>query len=82
MLVINELGDCLFWLTEIVVVLIELQLILTEGTFFQQGKLKIKTLKLMEEIFMISQSMTSLRNMMKSENCRQEKVMIAQLVVY
>ena len=36
MLVIKELRDCLFLLTEIVVVLIEVQLILTEDTSFQE----------------------------------------------
>ena len=36
----------------------------------------------MEEIFMISQLMTQLSNMMKSEMYQQDKVMIIQLVVY
>ena len=57
MLVIRELSYCLFLLIEIVLVLIELQLILTEDTSFQE-KLKITTLKFMEEIVMISQLMT------------------------
>ena len=48
----------LFTFTEIVVVLIELQLILTEDICFQELKLKVTTLTLMEEIFMISQLMT------------------------
>ena len=38
MLVIKELKDCLFPLTVIVTVLIELQLILTEDTSFQELK--------------------------------------------
>ena len=36
----------------------------------------------MEEIFMISQLMTQLSNMIKSEKHQQDKVMITQLVVY
>ena len=36
----------------------------------------------MVEIFMISQLMTQLNNMMKSEKYQQDKVMITQLVVY
>ena len=48
----------LFLLIEMLVVLTELQLILTEDTYFQEKKLKIITLKLMEKIFMISQLMT------------------------
>ena len=82
MLVIKELKDCLFSLTEIVVVLIELQLILTEDISFRELKLKITTFKLMEEIFMISRLKTSLSNMMKSEKYQQDNVMITQLVVY
>ena len=82
MLVIKELKDCLFLLTEIVAVLIELQLILTEDISFRELKLKITTFKLMEEIFMISRLMTSLSNMMKSEKYQQDNVMITQLVVY
>ena len=58
MLVIKELKDCLFPLTVIVIVLIELQLILTEDTSFQELKVKITTSELMEEIFMISQLTT------------------------
>ena len=46
------IKDCLLLL--MMVVLIELQSILTEDTFFQEWKLKITALKLMEEIFMIS----------------------------
>ena len=82
MLVIKELKDCLFSFTEIVAVLIELQLILTEDISFRELKLKITTFKLMEEIFMISRLMTSLSNMMKSEKYQQDNVMITQLVVY
>ena len=58
MLVIKELRDCLFSLIEISVLLIELQLILSEYTSFQERKLKITTLKLMEEILMINQLIT------------------------
>ena len=36
----------------------------------------------MEKTFMISQLMTQLSNMMKSEKYQQDKVMIIQLVVY
>ena len=46
------IKDCLLFL--MMVVLIELQSILTEDTFFQEWKSKITALKLMEEIFMIS----------------------------
>ena len=63
--VIKELKDCLFLLTEIVVVLIELQLILTEDTSSRELKLKTTTSKLMQETFMISQLMTQLSNTTK-----------------
>ena len=53
-----------------------------EDIFFQGLKLKITTLKLMEEIFMTSQLMTRLSNTKKSEKYQQDKVMITQLVVY
>ena len=43
---------------------------------------RIPTLKLMEEICMISQLMTQLNNTTKSGNNQQDKVMIIQLVVY
>ena len=36
----------------------QLQSILTDGTFFRELKLKITTLKLTEEIFMINELMT------------------------
>ena len=58
MLVIKELKDYLFLLMTIQQVIIELQLILKEDIFFQELKLKIIMLKLMEEIFVISQLMT------------------------
>ena len=45
-------------------------------------RFKITILKLMVEIFMVSQLMTQLNNMMKSEKYQQDKVMIIQLVVY
>ena len=82
MLVIKELRDRLLSLTEIVVLLTELQLILTEVISFRELKLKITTLKMMEEIFMISQLMTQLSNKTKSEKYRQYKVMIVRQVVY
>ena len=53
----KELNDCLLLLTENVVVLIELQLILTEDTFFRELKLKITTSTLMKENFMINKLM-------------------------
>ena len=43
------------------------KLILTENIFFQELKQEIATSKLMEETFMISQLMTQLSNVMKSE---------------
>ena len=49
---------------------------------FQDLKLKITILKLMEEMFMISQLMTQLSNMIKPEKYQQDKVKITQLVVY
>ena len=82
MLVIKELKHFSFLLTVIVVMIIELQLILTKNIFYQELKLKIATLKLMEEIFMISQLMTQLSNTTKSEKYQQDKVMIIQQVVY
>ena len=48
---------------------------------FKKYFLPIKTLKLMEETFMINQLMTQLNNMMKSEKYQQE-MMITQLVIY
>ena len=42
--------------------------------------MKTATVKLMEEIFMISQLMTRLSNTTKSEKYQQDKVMITQLV--
>ena len=55
LIVVRESTDFLFLLMR--VVLIELQSILTEATFFQEQKLKITTLKLMKEILMISRLM-------------------------
>ena len=75
MLVIKESRDCLFLLKDMLVVLIELQLILTEDTSFQEQTLKSTRLKLMEYIFIISQLVTLLSS-------QQDKVMIIQLVVY
>ena len=56
--------------------------VLLKNIFFQELKQKITTSKLMEKTFMISQLMTQLSNMMKSEKHQQDKVMITQLVVY
>ena len=64
MLVIKELKDCLF-LLNIVQVIIKILLILIQDIFFQELKLKITILKLMEETFMISQLMTQLSNTTK-----------------
>ena len=50
--------------------------------FLPRLRIKITISKLMEEIFMINQLMTQLSNMMKSEKCQQDKVMVTQLVVY
>ena len=50
----------------------------TENIFYQELKLKIITLKLMEEIFFIKQLMTQLNNTMKSEKYQQDKAMIIQ----
>ena len=49
--------------------------------FLSRLKIKIITLKLMEEIFMINQLMTQLSNMMKSEKYQQDKVMIIWLFI-
>ena len=43
------------------------QKIFIENIFYQELKLKVITLKSMEEIFMINQLMTRLSNTMKSE---------------
>ena len=51
-------------------------------TSFRELKLKTTALKLMEEIFMISQLMTELSNTMKSKKYQQDMVMITQMVVY
>ena len=64
------------------VVIMLLMKIHIEDIFLQGLKLKIKTLKLMEEIFMINQLMTQLNNMAKLEKYQQDKVLIIQLVVY
>ena len=71
----------LFLLMIIQQVMVKSLLILSKNTFFQELKLKIRTSKLMEEIFMISQLMTQLSNTAKSEKYRQDKVMITPLVV-
>ena len=55
--------------------------ILPKNIFFQELELKIKTFKMMEEIFMISQLMTRLSNMTKSQKHQQDKMMITRLVV-
>ena len=64
------------------VVIMLLMKIHIEDIFLQGLKLKIITLKLMEEIFMINQLMTQLSNTMKPGKYQQDKVMIIQLVVY
>ena len=71
----------LFLLMIIQQVMVKSLLILSKNTFFQELKLKIRTSKLMEEIFMISQLMTQLSNTAKSKKYRQDKVMITPLVV-
>ena len=80
MLVFKGLIDSLFLLMRMVIML--LIKIDIEDIFFQGLKLKITTLKLMEEIFMTSQLMAPLSNTMKSEKYQQDKVMIMRLVVY
>ena len=57
-------------------------LLILSKNFFQDLKLKVTLSKLMVEIFIISQLMTQLSNMTKSEKYQQDKVMITQLVVY
>ena len=71
----------LFLLMIIQQVMVKSLLILSKNTFFQELKLKIRTSKLMEEIFMISQLMTQLSSTAKSKKYRQDKVMITPLVV-
>ena len=71
----------LFLLMIIQQVMVKSLLILSKNTFFQELKLKIRTSKLMEKIFMISQLMTQLSNTAKSKKYRQDKVMITPLVV-
>ena len=66
MLVFKGLIDSLFLLMRMVIML--LMKIDIEDIFFQGLKLKITTLKLMEEIFMTSQLMIQLSNTTKSEN--------------
>ena len=62
--------------------MIEFLLILIKNIYFQEQKLKIKTLKLIEEIFMINQLITQLSNTTKSEKYQHDKVMIILQVVY
>ena len=59
-----------------------LQKIVTGNIFFQEEKLKIITLKVMEEIFMTNQLVTRLSNTMNSEKYQQDRVMITKQVVY
>ena len=54
----------------------------TENIFYQELKLKIITLKLIEEIFMTSQLITQLDNTMKLEKYQQDKAMIIHQAVY
>ena len=56
--VIKELKDHLFLLMIIQQVAIKFLMILLKNIFFQESKLKATTLKLVEEVFMISQLMT------------------------
>ena len=63
-------------------VIIKFLLILIKNIFFQDLKQKITTLKLMEEIFMTNQLMIQLNITTKSEKYQQDKVIIAQLVLY
>ena len=79
-LLFNELKNCLFLL--MVDKTNTAQKIVTENIFYQELKLKIITLKLMEEIFFIKQLMTQLNNTMKSEKYQQDKAMIIQQVVH
>ena len=58
MLVFKELTDCLYLLLLTVMVIILLQKTLIKNIFFRDLKLKIRTSKLMEEIFMINKLMT------------------------
>ena len=58
------------------------QKIVTENIFYQELKLKIITLKLIEEIFMTSQLITQLDNTMKLEKYQQDKAMIIHQAVY
>ena len=53
----------------------------SKNIYFQEFKLKITTLQLMEEIFMIIQLITRLSNTTKSEKYQQDRVMITRLVV-
>ena len=58
MLVAKELKDYLFLLMIILQVIIKFLLILPKINFFQEKKLKIATLNLIDEMFMINQFMT------------------------
>ena len=58
--VIKELKDRLFLLIIIQQAIIKFLLSLSKTSFFQEWKLKITTLKLIEELFMISQLMAQL----------------------
>ena len=58
MLVAKELKDYLFLLMIILQVIIKFLLILPKNNFFQEKKLKIATLNLIDEMFMINQFMT------------------------
>ena len=79
--VIKELKDCLFLFIIIQQEIITFLSILPKNIFFQELELKIKTFKMMEEIFMISQLMTRLSNMTKSQKHQQDKMMITRLGV-
>ena len=61
---------------------IKFLLILSKNISFQEQKLKITILKLMDKMFMIRQLMTQLNNATRSEKYQQDKVMIIQPVVF
>ena len=74
--------DYLFVPIIILLVIIKFLLIHIKSTLFQELKQIITTLKLMQETFMINQLMIQINNMMRLEKNQQDKVIIAQLVVY
>ena len=79
---LKVLINSLFLLMKVVMVIILLMKNYIEDIFLQVLKQKITISKSMVEIFMISQLMIQLNNMMKLEKYQQDKVMIILLVVY